>query len=142
LGRYEIRSDGNVFHERLAVKLRHHNLDIVPIGEFIAWNTHRSHFAMVAKLGKSFVGELVNKSDGRFFRSGRRLGHLIGIVGLKGEFLAYLISRKLGVRSVAERLVGALLAIAEVGVTAFFGGESLGREIGTFVGSVAEGLVG
>jgi len=123
------------------VKLRNHNLDIVPIGELIAGDAHRSHFTMMAKVGESFIGEFVNKGDCRLFGSGRCLGCNIGVVVLECELLAYLIGGDLSMRSVAKRLIGALFAIAEVGVAAFFGGEGLGCEASAFVGSVAEWLV-
>jgi len=96
---------------------------------------------VVTKLGKPFGREFVNKRYSRFFRGRSRLRSGIGFVVLKSEFLAYLICWNLGVLAVAERLISALLAIAEVGVAAFFGGECFGGEGRSFVRSIAARLV-
>ena len=92
---------------------------------------------------RTLTGQLVNEGNGGFFRRGHRLRHRIGVAaGYKGKFFADLIRRNPGVGPVAKRCAGGLFALAEEGLSVFFGNKGFRHKTRSLVRSVAEGLVG
>ncbi len=137
---HQLGGDRHVLHQGPGRQLRHHELQLVPMGQFTARHAHGHHGPVMAELRQALSGQLVDELEGGLLR--RRPGCRRAIVLSIGTrtLLTHVLSGELLVGAIAEGKIAAVLAQAQPGLAALLRGEGLGTETSAHMGAVARGL--